>query len=197
MGASRLTFSTPSFAQVMSSKQQKEIQEAIAKADRAIANLEADLDDSDDDADSGKAMADMLAASSSYSLTILVVSGTKLVAKDRNGKSDPFVIVRHTKQKLLGNGTETVKAGKTPTIQKTLEPVWKSMLVLMVDSKSDTLCFEVWDEDKLGKDFMGQAVVPVPAKDCEKADYHLELKPRDGKNDKVSGSIWVKMYPCS
>lgn len=79
-------------------------------------------------------------------LRVTVLQGRNLAPKDRSGFSDPYLVVR------LGDATET-----TPTIHRTLNPEWNTMLELpLVDEHSLLLDVCCWDKDRFGKDYMGE-----------------------------------------
>ncbi|KAH9033172.1 C2 domain-containing protein [Lactarius deliciosus] len=91
-------------------------------------------------------------------LRVQVLSCQDLVAKDSNGKSDPYVVVS-----LMG------KQSKTPVCKKNLNPVYKAKeatfdfpLYMSLVNKLSTLEFAVWDKDLFGKDdFLGNYALPI------------------------------------
>jgi len=75
-----------------------------------------------------------------------VLKGRNLAAKDRSGTSDPYLILS------LGDAKEA-----TPTINKTLNPEWNTVVDLpIVDEQSLLLEVCCWDKDRFGKDYMGE-----------------------------------------
>eukprot|EP01102_Stenamoeba_stenopodia_P013094 TRINITY_DN4196_c0_g1_i5.p1 TRINITY_DN4196_c0_g1~~TRINITY_DN4196_c0_g1_i5.p1 ORF type:complete len:603 (-),score=109.17 TRINITY_DN4196_c0_g1_i5:109-1917(-) len=74
------------------------------------------------------------------------LSCTNLAPKDRNGKSDPFIVIKSSSGGSI----------KTMTIMKTLNPVWETSYSLPC-SRNDTILFDVWDWDLTGDDFEGRA----------------------------------------
>ncbi|KAI9439613.1 C2 domain-containing protein [Lactarius indigo] len=88
-------------------------------------------------------------------LRVQVHSCHNLEAKDRNGFSDPFVVVS-----LAG------KQFKTPVYKRNLNPEYEpndatfDFCTSLVD-KLSTLEFVVWDKDVIGKDFLGKYSLPV------------------------------------
>jgi len=82
-------------------------------------------------------------------IQITIVKGNNLAAKDSNGLSDPYVIVK------LGE-----ESFKTKTIMKTLSPVWQETAVFTVSADIDELVpvkFICMDWDKTSKDdYMGE-----------------------------------------
>ncbi|DAA75115.1 TPA_exp: Uncharacterized protein A8136_2213 [Trichophyton benhamiae CBS 112371] len=73
-----------------------------------------------------------------------VISGRNLAAKDRNGMSDPYLVV------TLGHARES-----TPTISKTLNPEWNVCFDLPIVGVPLLECV-CWDKDRFGKDYMGE-----------------------------------------
>ena len=79
------------------------------------------------------------------SLEVVVVEARNLMAKDWNGKSDPFVV-------LECEGTQH----KTVVMKKTLDPVWQQRFIFKVsDPHMAELYFECRDKDFLGSDLLG------------------------------------------
>lgn len=91
-------------------------------------------------------------------LRVQVLSCQDLVAKDSNGKSDPYVVVS-----FMG------KQSKTPVCKKNLNPVYKAKeatfdfpIYMSLVNKLGTLEFAVWDKDLIGKDdFLGNYALPI------------------------------------
>ena len=72
--------------------------------------------------------------------TVRVVRATGLLAADKGGTSDPYVVV----QSAGG------KKAKTSVKKKTLDPEWDETLELSVLDAAAPLSFAVWDHDKIG-----------------------------------------------
>ena len=72
--------------------------------------------------------------------TVRVVRATGLLAADKGGTSDPYVVV----QSAGG------KRAKTSVKKKTTEPEWDETLELSVLDAAAPLSFAVWDHDKIG-----------------------------------------------
>jgi hypothetical protein len=84
-------------------------------------------------------------------LVIEVISGHDLPVADLNGFSDPFCKLRYGATRY-----------QTATIYKNLNPVWNSRPFSFV--LTDELPFihiSVWDEDLVGKDFLGSLDIPI------------------------------------
>eukprot|EP00741_Cyanophora_paradoxa_P024084 tig00021726_g23259.t1 len=96
------------------------------------------------------------AAMTGDKFSFVIVEGERLPAKDSNGKSDPFVVV-----KIVNNNV--VQLGKSEKIMEDLNPKWNFSVpeYTMVDP-SDQLLVEVWDWDRWGtNDYMGEARLPL------------------------------------
>ncbi len=95
----------------------------------------------------------------SLSLTVHQANGIR--AADRGGTSDPFVIVWF-------DGHEALTKAETSIKKKTLAPTWNETLLLQVPrgrglgttEPLPSLVVSVFDDDRLGKDFLGEARVP-------------------------------------
>ena len=73
-------------------------------------------------------------------VTVRVLRATGLVAADKGGTSDPYVVVQ----------TAGGKKTKTSVKKKTLDPEWDETLELSVLDAAAPLSFTVWDHDKVG-----------------------------------------------
>ncbi|TFK78063.1 C2-domain-containing protein [Polyporus arcularius HHB13444] len=90
-------------------------------------------------------------------LRVQVLSCTNLLAKDRNGSSDPFVVVS-----LLGTKHQT------PVSKRTVNPTYNPKdatfdfpIYLSLADKLGVLELVVWDKDVLKKDYLGEAWIPL------------------------------------
>ncbi|KAJ3018929.1 hypothetical protein HKX48_002532 [Thoreauomyces humboldtii] len=88
----------------------------------------------------------------SLTLRVRVCGARDLLAKDRRGTSDPFVVLK------LGGQTS-----KTKVIHKNLSPTWEEEFdfVLTPVLFEASLGITVWDKDLIGKDFLGQLSIPI------------------------------------
>eukprot|EP00741_Cyanophora_paradoxa_P014134 tig00000180_g13640.t1 len=95
----------------------------------------------------------LVGAGETVALTIL--SGHGLVPRDLNGKSDPFVQVTY-------NGREV---GTSPAVSNSLDPVWNYRVEFQVarggHDPSDVVLVKVFDKDLIGKDYLGEAALPL------------------------------------
>ncbi|KAI0715741.1 phosphatidylserine decarboxylase-domain-containing protein, partial [Cerioporus squamosus] len=90
-------------------------------------------------------------------LRVQVLSCTNLLAKDRNGSSDPFVVVS-----LLGTKHQT------PVSKRTVNPTYNPKdatfdfpIYLSLADKLGVVELVVWDKDMLKKDYLGEAWIPI------------------------------------
>ncbi|CAF1631558.1 unnamed protein product [Rotaria magnacalcarata] len=114
-------------------------------------------------------------------IRVIVIQAKELIKADitllGKGKSDPFI-----KVKAQGNIEY-----KTKTINNTTEPQWNEVFEFAVEQyESDSVVFEVYDEDPGKDDFLGRAEFPINTlTDKEAVDTWLTLK------DVKKGSINV------
>ncbi|KAI9715353.1 MAG: hypothetical protein M1812_005998 [Candelaria pacifica] len=121
-------------------------------------------------------------------LQITVVRGRNLAAKDKNGTSDPYLVI------TLGEARES-----TPTISKTLNPEWNVTFEFPISDVHNLLLEGVcWDKDRIGKDYMGEfdiALEDVFANEQiiqEPQWYTLKSKHKGSKKSVVSGEVQLK-----
>ncbi|KAL9647314.1 hypothetical protein ABK040_011681 [Willaertia magna] len=90
-------------------------------------------------------------------IKLKLIKATNLIAADRNGLSDPYVIVR-TERKEISNFFKP-----TSVIKKTLNPIWNETFIYYIYEKHEKYEFflEVMDKDLIFDDFLGSAVVNV------------------------------------
>ncbi|CAG8598671.1 1042_t:CDS:10 [Paraglomus occultum] len=81
-------------------------------------------------------------------LRIDIISGKDLAPKDRNGLSDPYVVVD------VGDSVH-----QTHVVPKSLNPQWDDWFEhkIELDNVPSTVHFICWDKDMFGKDYMGEA----------------------------------------
>jgi hypothetical protein len=91
-------------------------------------------------------------------LTITVVSGSDLVAKDDNGLSDPYVTL--TLCDAAGKRYVDFEELSTAYLNETLNPVWGESFTMEVHP-TDVVVAEVWDKDLFGRDAMGSCRIPL------------------------------------
>lgn len=117
-----------------------------------------------------------------------VLKGRNLAAKDRNGTSDPYLILS------LGDAKEA-----TPTINKTLDPEWNQTLDFPLSGRVSPLIEVVcWDKDRFGKDYMGEFDIIIEdvfqngSPTQEPQWYPLQSKRSGKKKEVVSGEILLQ-----
>ncbi|KAK3771459.1 hypothetical protein RRG08_011393 [Elysia crispata] len=88
---------------------------------------------------------------STHTTLYLRVSEAKdLLAKDFNGKSDPYCVIK----------VDNVMIARTGTVYKTLDPLWGEEFILHMPSGFQMLSFYIYDADKVsGDDIIGTASV--------------------------------------
>ena len=89
----------------------------------------------------GSSSGSALGASRGGMVTVRIVRATGLLAGDKGGSSDPYVVV----QSAGG------KKAKTSVKKKTLDPEWDETLELSVLDAAAPLSFVVWDHDKVSQ----------------------------------------------
>ncbi|KAF8564976.1 hypothetical protein P879_09033 [Paragonimus westermani] len=83
-------------------------------------------------------------------LYVYVITARELMSKDRNGKSDPYCIIR-----VLN------RCAHTSTVYKTLNPTWNQAFVFPVTDIWTALQIFVMDEDKDSSEFLGRVSIPL------------------------------------
>jgi poly [ADP-ribose] polymerase 6/8 len=113
-------------------------------------------------------------------LQILVVEARNLAAKDKDGYSDPYVVLMWDKEKQ-----------QTRVVRKSLNPAWGEHFQFATTNPDADLRIAVWDKDLLWSDFLGTVTIPASSfKGKRSHDQWYPLGPRSGKRKEiVSGDI--------
>ncbi|KAH8801721.1 phosphatidylserine decarboxylase-like protein [Xylogone sp. PMI_703] len=122
-------------------------------------------------------------------LKVVVLRGNNLAARDKNGTSDPYLVL------TLGDSKQT-----TQYVPKTLNPEWNTTLTMPVSSVKDLLLECIcWDKDRFGKDYLGEFdlaledVFSEGKTQVEPTWYPLKSKRSGGKKSfPVSGEILLQ-----
>ncbi|CAG8441474.1 13515_t:CDS:2 [Ambispora gerdemannii] len=85
-------------------------------------------------------------------LRIGILAARDLAAADRDGFSDPYVVVRVGNQKY-----------QTQVISKNLNPVWNRVFDAKLGPEKipQHIVVTVWDDDRIGRDFLGEVTIPL------------------------------------
>ena len=116
-----------------------------------------------------------------YFINLVVVKANKLMAADFMGKSDPYCVVK------VSGTTNTTKH-----IDNTCDPVWNETMQFLVPSKPESVAFDLWDKDNIGKDdFLGSAEFKINDQFESGEEFSGPLAVMDGK--KPRGSLTVRI----
>ncbi|RFU31328.1 hypothetical protein B7463_g5008, partial [Scytalidium lignicola] len=129
------------------------------------------------------------AKSNGLTLKVVVLRATNLAARDKNGTSDPYLVL------TLGDSKQA-----TQYVPKTLNPEWNTTIQMSVSSVKDLLLECVcWDKDRFGKDYLGEFDLALEdifsegKTQVEPTWYPLRSKRSGGKKSfPVSGEILLQ-----
>lgn len=102
---------------------------------------------------------------------MMIMSADNIASHDRNGKSDPFLVIKVDGETLY----------KTQTVKKTLSPIWNETAKIPIPSRSrGRVSVEVYDWDRAGSnDLLGETVWDVSKiRPDEQNEITLALKPQ-------------------
>ncbi|XP_003385799.1 PREDICTED: uncharacterized protein LOC100638002 [Amphimedon queenslandica] len=122
-------------------------------------------------------------------LELSVVEGRNLKAMDRNGFSDPYIVVKYGVHEMY----------RTPSVSKSLNPKWNCHCTLSAPPPDTSIILECWDKDQFtSDDFMGSLAFtlndlklfengPVwcPLQHVSSGEIRLEFK----KSDTLRGNL--------
>ncbi|OAA50721.1 Phosphatidylserine decarboxylase [Cordyceps fumosorosea ARSEF 2679] len=121
-------------------------------------------------------------------LKVVVMKARNLAAKDRNGMSDPYLVLR------LGDARAVTHA-----VPKTLNPEWNIIEQLPINGINslvlDVIC---WDKDRFGKDYLGEFDLALEEifqneKNAQEAKWYPLRSKRPGKKTSiVSGEVMLQ-----
>ncbi|KAH8699947.1 phosphatidylserine decarboxylase-domain-containing protein [Ilyonectria robusta] len=127
-------------------------------------------------------------AGNGLTLKVSIIKARNLAAKDRNGTSDPYIVLS------LGDARVT-----THTQPKTLNPEWNVSQEIAITSVQnlvlDVIC---WDKDRFGKDYLGEFDLALEEIfQNEKAEqeptwFPLKSKRPGKKTSVVSGEVQLQ-----
>jgi len=117
-------------------------------------------------------------------LKIKVIRGENLAAKDRDGLSDPYCEIFFHNKKF-----------KTTVLSNTLNPAWNETFEIGQFLSEDIVTVYCWDKNLLSADFEGKFQISLSEfKETGKFTKIYNLEAREGKKEKVTGTIEVEIY---
>ncbi|OAA72727.1 Phosphatidylserine decarboxylase [Akanthomyces lecanii RCEF 1005] len=127
-------------------------------------------------------------ATTGLALNIVIMKARNLAAKDRNGTSDPYLVLR------LGDARAVTHA-----VPKTLNPEWNIIEQLPINGINslvlDVIC---WDKDRFGKDYLGEFDLALEEifqneKNAQEPKWYPLRSKRPGKKTSiVSGEVMLQ-----
>lgn len=121
-------------------------------------------------------------------LKVVILRARNLAAKDRNGTSDPFLVLTLGDAKIV-----------THEVPKSLNPEWNVIEELPVNTPQSLLLEVIcWDKDRFGKDYMGEfdialeEVFALDKSEHEPTWYPLKSKRPGKKTSVVSGEVLLQ-----
>ncbi|XP_029343015.1 multiple C2 and transmembrane domain-containing protein isoform X2 [Acyrthosiphon pisum] len=116
-----------------------------------------------------------------FQLKIHLKKGKDLIARDKNGLSDPYV-----KFKIGGR-----QIHKSKTVYKSLNPTWDETFSHLLDDPFEPIQIKVFDYDwGLQDDFMGAAQIALTTLELGK-QHEICLQLRDTQNAEYLGEIYL------
>ena len=137
----------------------------------------------------GEVNSDTKGTTNGLVLKVVAVRARNLAAKDRNGTSDPYLIL------TLGDSKYA-----THSVAKSLNPDWNVTMQMPVTGINSSLLYCVcWDKDRFGKDYLGEFDIALEdifsgeRTELEPRWYSLRNKRRGRKKgDNISGDVLLQ-----
>eukprot|EP00276_Gloeochaete_wittrockiana_P006552 CAMPEP_0184647918 /NCGR_PEP_ID=MMETSP0308-20130426/4955_1 /TAXON_ID=38269 /ORGANISM="Gloeochaete witrockiana, Strain SAG 46.84" /LENGTH=1549 /DNA_ID=CAMNT_0027079331 /DNA_START=314 /DNA_END=4963 /DNA_ORIENTATION=- len=145
--------------------------------------------DSSSDSDDEQAQVEMETVRKGTLLSVHLVEAKDLAARDTNGYSDPYCIIKCDGQKF-----------KSHIIWKSLSPTWDEIFTVRVDDPQSVLCVTIMDKDLVGSDdYMGEVTVPLSRLSLETTfDEWLKVVSKSsGDAEAVSGRLHLRIFPAN
>ncbi|RSM03659.1 hypothetical protein CEP52_007256 [Fusarium oligoseptatum] len=127
-------------------------------------------------------------AGNGLALKVSIIKAKDLAAKDRNGTSDPYIVVSLGEARIV-----------THDVPKTLNPEWNvTEEIPLTSSQNLVLDFICWDKDRFGKDYMGEFALALEeifnneSVELEPRWYPLKSKRPGKKTSVVSGEVQLQ-----
>jgi Ca2+-dependent lipid-binding protein len=114
-----------------------------------------------------------------------------LRSADSNGLSDPYVVVG-----IVDKEGKFERKGKTQTIKKELNPHWDQSVFISLDNaavkSAAAIRVEVYDEDMVGSDFLGEYFWPLDY-DSWSEQRTVQLQERKGRKEGITGTLTARI----
>uniref|UniRef100_A0A0R3RQC8 Multiple C2 and transmembrane domain-containing protein 1-like n=1 Tax=Elaeophora elaphi TaxID=1147741 RepID=A0A0R3RQC8_9BILA len=116
-----------------------------------------------------------------FSVRICLKEGHNLAVRDASGSSDPYVKFKYKDRTYF----------KSPTIYKSLNPVWEEEFTLLIDDPTTPMYVDVYDHDRWATDdYMGGAIIDLSQLRLFQMTA-MKLKLREEGNDENMGELDV------
>jgi len=116
---------------------------------------------------------------------VTIMRAHKLRNADRVGKSDPYCVCKiPTKPDVIM---------RTPVVKESLDPTWDYTAQVANFEKDDVLNFSVFDDDVIGADLLGRAMLNYDAIMPKGGKYKLNLHDQSGKSTRSELEVEVSV----